>query len=638
MGPEKPLPYDNSFSSPEEFLSSLLDLLTGSSLLRTLCGGVHMLEFFTFEPGLYTSILPATWRHFLDAHDIMDILDLLMREDLETIGDATWRGGPSPPGELLDYIKTVRRHTLNHGFRGPDPVPLAREVTLGMGVKKVHEVSQFTSYISRLTSDLSSASPENAITHIVDLGSGQGYLPRALASPPHDHNVVGVESREHNVAGSQNWDIMAKLAPKPAKIMRNKKEWNIEKAQMLANGIKPVKIDPSNKRNKKGERGYFFHPGLPNVSVPADQEDVNVSCVPDSRGSVQYVSHYLLDGDLSRISSQILASSSLDTIRHNPSLSPDEKRLLQRASPSSIRALVIGLHACGNLTHHGLRSLLLTPSVRAVALVGCCYNLLTERLGPPTFKLDALRGRNTRLEVQQNSHDPHGFPMSERFCTHPSPLDGPGERGIRLNITARMMAVQAPRNWSRDDSSGFFKRHFYRALLQRVFVDLGLISAPRPNWSGNGQVGSDEQDDGKADPAPATDPVILGSLPRTSYQTFLTYVRAASAKLGKHETHPSFSVERAKGFSSALAGMSDEEVEGYETRYDSRRNELSVVWSLMAFSAGVVEAAIVADRWCWLAEQEGVERAWVESVFGYEVSPRNMVVVGIKEGDKERVA
>jgi hypothetical protein len=55
------------------------------------------------------------------------------------------------------------------------------------------------------------------------------------------------------------------------------------------------------------------------------------------------------------------------------------------------------------------------------------------------------------------------------------------------------------------------------------------------------------------------------------------------------------------------------------------------VWSLMAFSAGVVESLIVVDRWLWLQEQEEVAEAWVEPVFDYAVSPRNMVVVGIKK-------
>ncbi|TKX26736.1 methyltransferase domain-containing protein 5 [Elsinoe australis] len=643
MGPEHPLPISPDFSSPEDYVSSLLEFVSSSKFFRILCGGVHVLEFFTFEPGLYTAILPEPWREFFAVHDIMDILDLLMREDLNDINQESWRDGPAPPSDLVTYIQTIRRLSLKRTFDRSHPPPLTREVALGMNIKKVHEVNHFTSYISTLAQDIASSSPENSLSHIIDLGSGQGYLPRALALPPHNHNVVGVESRENNITGSQNWDVMAKLAPKPI-VMRNKKLFKEELAKAKADGTSLAKEDT---RTKKGERGFFHHPGLPDLSTPADEEDVNVSCMPSSQGSVQYVSHYLLDGDLTRIIAQIISPSALSTIRHSPTpLSPPAKRALPRALPSSVRALVIALHSCGNLLHHGLRSLLLTPSVRAVAMVGCCYNLLTERLGPPTFKLHELRGRNARLEDLEKAFDPHGFPMSQRLCEYES-KDGQGDKGIRLNITARMMAVQAPQNWGREDSAAFFKRHFFRALLQRVFVDLGLVNAPRAGWataaegqgdacdgcedSGQGLEGTREEGEGKDEDTPSNEPVILGSLPKRAYASFLPYVRAAAAKLAKHETHPSFSVGRARKFSNALDGLSDDEVLAYEERYAAQKKDLSVVWSLMAFSAGVIEATILVDRWCWLKEQEQVEEAWVESVFGYEVSPRNMVVVGVKK-------
>ncbi|KAK3061939.1 hypothetical protein LTR53_019590, partial [Teratosphaeriaceae sp. CCFEE 6253] len=79
-----------------------------------------------------------------------------------------------------------------------------------------------------------------------------------------------------------------------------------------------------------------------------------------------------------------------------------------------------------------------------------------------------------------------------------------------------------------------------------------------------------------------------------------------------------------------MASMTDEEIAGYEKRFDCGKKSLSVVWSLMAFSAGVVEAAIVVDRWLWLKEQDQVREAWVEPVFEYGLSPRNLVVVGVK--------
>ena len=55
----------------------------------------------------------------------------------------------------------------------------------------------------------------------------------------------------------------------------------------------------------------------------------------------------------------------------------------------------------------------------------------------------------------------------------------------------------------------------------------------------------------------------------------------------------------------------------------------------MAFSAGVAESVIVVDRWLWLKEQEGwVGKCWVQAVFDYKWSPRNLVVVGIRQSRK----
>ncbi|KIV85052.1 hypothetical protein PV11_00788 [Exophiala sideris] len=130
-----------------------------------------------------------------------------------------------------------------------------------------------------------------------------------------------------------------------------------------------------------------------------------------------------------------------DTNGEQPSESTDGNT----ASSPHRKAMVVSLHSCGNLSHHGIRSLVLNPSVTAVAMIGCCYNLLTERLGPATYKLPQLRPNHPRLEATGSAYDPHGFPMSHTLANFPYEAGGGGGgRGVKLNITARMMAVQAP--------------------------------------------------------------------------------------------------------------------------------------------------------------------------------------------------
>ena len=354
-------------------------------------------------------------------------------------------------------------------------------------------------------------------------------------------------------------------------------------------------------RNKKVFRsaGGDGH-GVSNTKVPNGNPEISEPEQSDQKphqkqGSIQYIESLIQDGDLSMMLSRPRQSQASLSACHNSQL------------------LVISLHSCGNLLHHGLRSIVLNPSVKAVAMVGCCYNLVTERLGPPTYKIPSLRCSNQRVENASTACDPHGFPMSDRLATYEHEY---GE-GIRLNITARMMAVQAPQNWTPEESEAFFTRHFYRALLQKIFVDRGVVgrpnyevkeaycSSPR-GWTSKGQ------------------PIILGSLRKACYSSFVTYVRGAMDKLREDSV-------QGPRIARYMHDLTDEDIANYEAGFKSKKKELSVVWSLMAFSAGVVESIIVVDRWLYLKEQELIKECWVEPIFDYKKSPRNLVVVGIKK-------
>lgn len=593
IGPEKPLPYCNDFVSTEEYVESLLDFVGSDDLLRTLCGGVHILDFFTSEPSLYNKILPQEWRDFFVHHDALRIVDLLLRDDLSlfdeysSVENAT-SSEPAPPASLLKFIKRVRSHLLLRELGGSQcsrnrqvkqVQKLSRNASVGMNVKKVHEVGLFASYLDTLTSTISD-STNKPITHLVDFGSGQNYLGRALASEPYNRNIVAIESRQENAERAKEFDVLAKLAIKQ-KIMRDKKAFRIH-------GFDPVSATNTLVANADlptppPEHNSGLIPRAPEVEIAAA-----------GKGKIQYVEHRIADGNLE------------DVIDRIPEATADKN------------LMVMSLHSCGNLVHHGLRSLLINDEVRCVAMVGCCYNLVTERLGPATYKLPQLRPTtfdHPRLEKTGEANDPHGFPMSKRYCdyydsTNPSNK----EQGVRLNITSRMMAVQAPSNWGPSDSENFFTRHFYRALLQRIFLDRGIVGPPTPNCVGGVS---------PAGHSSGGTPIVIGSLRKGCYENFTTYVRGALAKLTQDEVHGAL-------FREKMGDIKDEEIDRYATEWKEGKKKLSIMWSLMAFSAGVIEAAIVVDRWLWLKEQDEVKEAWVEPVFDYKFSPRNLVVVGIK--------
>lgn len=574
MGPDTPLPYNQSrFKNTDSYVDSLLNLLCTKDLLRILCGGVHLLDLFTSDEDIYSCILPPEWRDFFQQHEMMDLLDLFMREDLEQFtqrggSDGRWRGGPLPPKSLLEYLEEVRMHLLDRSVtssrcrQNRTQKKLARQVTIGMNVKKVHEVGLYSAYVDELATSLHSAG--HNITHLVDFGSGQNYLGRALASEPYNRDIVAIESKSRNSERAKGYDVRARL---------------VEKHRII--------------RNKKAHRAGLEEPAL--ETAPPRSMDATQKYPVIKREAIQYVDHRIVDGSLSDVIARI----------------PDEK------GEKSI--MIMSLHSCGNLVHHALRSLILNREVRAVALVGCCYNLLTERLGPATYKLPELRPNahlHPRLRTATNGHDsehddrdPNGFPMSTRFCK----LD------VRLNITARMMAVQAPQNWGPKDSEAFFTRHFYRALLQRVFIDCGVVGPPSAEHAGRSPSGHSSPDMA----------ITIGSLRKSCYVNFATYVRGAMDKIMAHDA-PNLALGAI--VKEKMSQITDTELEAYEKKYWPRKKDLSVTWSLMAFSAGVVEAAILVDRWLWLQEQEEVEEAWVEGVFEYGMSPRNMALVGVKKG------
>lgn len=492
---------------------------------------------------------------------------------------------------------------------------LARHVAVGMNVKKVHEVGIFSSYVDNLTSSISDATG-HPISHLVDFGSGQNYLGRALASPPYDRNIVAIESRGHNQDRAIKYDIMAKLRQKEDNIMRNKKAWRAG----LETPESSSSVPPTPPSELSEQAKEPCEDDECTAQTPEPEAKVQLSA--SGKGTIQYVEHWIEDGNLTNVMDQIVdpteAKNQITQATTPTETQPgfQESHLALPSTPHSKNAMVISLHSCGNLLHHGIRSLTLNPSVRAICLVGCCYNLLTERLTPATYKLPSLRSAaHPRVEKESMRGDPHGFPMSARLCNdHSAKSAAEGTPGVKLNITARMMAVQAPQNWTAKDSAGFFTRHFYRALLQRLFLDKEIVPPPQAASTGS------------SSPLGHTSgtPIIIGSLRKACYASFPAYVRGALAKLYDCPV-------RGELFKTKMADVSDDDLEEYERLYAHRKHDLSVVWSLMAFSAGVVESLIVVDRFLWLREQAEVGEAWVEPVFDYAVSPRNMVVVGIKK-------
>jgi hypothetical protein len=634
------LPLHPHWTSTDDYVESLLGFITGTTLFHNLCGGVHVLDFLTREPDIYASVLPEDWREWLEKIDVHDLLQILLRTetgDLLSDGELRGAGGQiltGIPQSLREYIHRARIHTLQRDFSlgrndnasskhrtNTDHLHMPRHISVGMKPKKMHEVSNFASFVSRLSISLeksillqASSSSGTADLKVVDFGSGQNYLGRTLASPPYNQHVIAIERKHHNVDGARGLDVQAKLVKKE-KIMRNKKEYKRHLAE-LASGIKQndLPTPPPSDLEVEPEPQLVSNDSKHFDSSHIIARHKETESDP-GRGSMTHIEHDITSGEIEAV------------------VYPDSSNEAQRDP-----LMTVSLHSCGNLTHHALRSIL-NPSVRCVAAIGCCYNLMTERLGPATYKHPELhRSLHPRLVATSTAYDPQGFPMSrklEKYAWTPT-ADAKSEgtthdnedsasagegRGIRMNITARMMAVQAPGNWGREDSEMFFTRHFYRALLQKILLDCGVVKQSSATVEVEG-------DEASASDVAGT-PLIVGSLRKTAFESFEAYVKAALGKLiANEEADPQRAGQST--IKARTTHLTPEIVQQYEREYAHRRKHLAVMWSLMAFSAGVVESLIVVDRWLWLKEQGCVERAWVQTVFDYGMSPRNLCVVGVK--------
>lgn len=639
MPPKLPLPLSEEWSDAESYVEALLSFATSSVFFRQICGGVHILDFLTREPDLYTSLIPEDWRIFFDCHDVQDLLDLLLRDNIQYLRKQSqdpndkkeWRGGMFPPASLMEYIYQIRRLSLDREFAPPPGFKkgsIPTRLAVGMKKKKYHEVENFANYVDSLCTTVAEERGDG-ISHIVDFGSGQNYLGRMLASSPYDKHIIAIERIHRFISGAGRFDVLARLEEKPSSPNRRVTPRPNRTQRALALGGEPT--DSPRKEAQNVENGSAVGPtepvnGVDGPSVLDEFGGIDIEpedfgfrlqggpkpprdVVVKLKGSMSYIEHEIQDGYLEPIIKDVVGSPKEKTgaeAQNSPALTTtsDGKEV-------DARVMVVSLHSCGNLLHHGIRSLVLNPSVVAIAMIGCCYNLMTERLGPATFKLPSLRSRHPHLTKTATAYDPHGFPMSKRLenYTHASGT------GVKLNVTARSMSLQAPSNWSRGESEEFFTRHFYRALLQRVLQDRKVVPKPAVPQNVYDLDPSDEESSGNA--------LTVGSMRKSAFTSFSAYLHAAVAKLSRDPVVGEKVKER-------MGDISEEEIDGYVAEYWPSKKKLSIVWSLMAFSAMLAEAIVLVDRWQFLREHDSVKECWVEPVFDYAESPRNLAVIGIK--------
>lgn len=252
---------------------------------------------------------------------------------------------------------------------------------------------------------------------------------------------------------------------------------------------------------------------------------------------------------------------------------------------SSHSRLICSLHACGDLSPTSIRCFVRDPSAKFLFNVACCYNLMTET----QWKTDSLRPvTNDPSQGLANC----GFPMSTYVWNH---ADKPwfGQAG-------KMLASQATSKWgtaqSVEEIKQIFDRHFYRALLQRILFDKGLLNLDHECTS-----------------------IGVGKMRPKCFVDFPTYMKSAMVRL--------------KQKLDVDVCVNDEEAESYYADYRPRfYQRICGAWSMRAVFSGVIESLILTDRLLYLLEQPDVRYSSIGllPIFDPIISPRNMLLMAIK--------
>ncbi|KAJ3071632.1 Methyltransferase-like protein 25 [Podochytrium sp. JEL0797] len=238
------------------------------------------------------------------------------------------------------------------------------------------------------------------------------------------------------------------------------------------------------------------------------------------------------------------------------------------------RWLLGGLHACGDLTPAIMKHFLESDAA-ALVCVGCCYNMISER----------RPGSDQTMETE-------GFPLSKHLKS----------QSVHLGFSARMLACQATCRWA-EEVGDTFVRHHFRALLQFVLHENGLMDRARANSKS-----STDHD------------IIVGRMKAAAFDKgFAFYARLALSRLQ---------------IDAEAEGLFKAKLQAYEERFKSREKEIAIVWTLRSMMGSVFESLLLVDRYLFLAEQKqacGLDRMEVVALFDPVVSPRNMVLVATKK-------
>ncbi|KAG1797859.1 methyltransferase domain-containing protein [Suillus plorans] len=409
----------------------------------------------------------------------------------------------------------------------------------GMSPKKEHEVSRMSGYIDQLLCPGST----DTLNHVVDVGSGQGYLSRALQNL--GFHVLALDSNEIQTSGAERWK--AKEAARRQKQFKRGKD-----AQSLPDS-----------QHHYNDPLFQSHVA---TSVPS-ASTASKNIIHSRTGSLTHqticinprtlessIHDWLLSGEDNQIAgcTNMIGDLLVDRTERR---TPEEK---------PVPVMMVALHACGSLTPDVLRVFLSNyrrpsaPGIRiwtaqALVVVGCCYNLMVSE----------------------------DFPLS-RSLRERVPV-------ATLPLASRHLAAQIPSQWLRNETSAretslAIRKVVFRALLQPVLQKIGALEA-----SANHTATSSSYDVEELRGVGQTqENRRLGKLPDAAYKDWETFLDRATSKIGV----------RLDQIATQLPVYIHD-----KHRRMQLESALSVLHVLRCIMGPLIESLILLDRHEWIREE-----------------------------------
>ncbi|KAJ3191478.1 hypothetical protein HK101_007678 [Irineochytrium annulatum] len=565
--PSVRLPSD--WTSPESYAAAVVEFLPRFQWLWSL----HAYD--VLRDDFFTTTFPEDWR-FL-AGDLSVDADRDNGYDLDAlIGLARGVVKESWPESLKEYVRMCGRMTLPRDFDGGEwegllteemgrGIDISDTTNAAMSKKKLHEVERLT----RLVLEVARRSGADAI---VDVGAGQGYLTHRLAEAL---PVIALDFNEIQTVGSK------------------------ERGEMLErNKERKVKAKGKGKGKRKGKAPAAAQDATQEAdgeviadvdAAPADDAGTGATSTA-ATSNITYFTDFINTDKLSTLLDRLASLPQSHTSTTNTTASSPQRRLL-----------LVGLHACGDLSSTTmLHAYAHTPSVVGLVVVPCCYNLLTEPCACPGPAPSPSTSSN---ECAAPASAP-GFPLSShvsRLCT---------SHNVTLGHRGRNLACQTLTRFSTPQLLDALQGHHRRSLLDAILPALNLTPTTAKTVKVQAPDGS------------TYTRFKVGRLSKKAYEGgIVEYMMEALPRLG-------------------CEGVKEEDVRAVaeSARFRGAERKVAVVFFVRSLLAGVVEGLLLVDRLIYLHERE-TEGDWgpkggMESrllnLFDFQESPRNMVLVSEK--------